>query len=94
MSPERGPRSDYRGWRIVGSMTTIGLTLALSVGIGIGLGLLLDRHFKTNWIVIPGTLLGVAAGFKQLIDAVIRANADQEAQEAEERQRRSETDTE
>ena len=69
-------------------MSTAGLTLALSVAIGVGVGVLLDRWLKTNWLVIVFTLFGVAAGFKQLIQTVIRANAEQERMEAEERQRR------
>jgi F0F1-type ATP synthase assembly protein I len=84
--PERPPQS--RGWRAAAMLSTVGLTLALSVGLGVGLGILLDRWLKTNWLVIVGTLLGVLAGFKQLIQTVIRANAEQEEAEAEERRSR------
>jgi hypothetical protein len=38
--------------------------------------------------VIIFTIVGVAAGFKQLIQAVIRANEEQEALDREERERR------
>ncbi len=70
-------------------LSTVGLTLAISVALGVGLGLLADRWLGTSWLVIVGALLGVAAGFKQLIQTVIRANEEQEAAEAEARRRRS-----
>ncbi len=88
MSQDRDPQGKYRGWRTAAMLSTAGLTLALSVGIGIGIGILLDRWLKTNWLVIVFTLIGVAAGFKQLIQTVIRASEEQEAQEAAEREAR------
>jgi len=87
MNEPPDPKSDLRGLRIAASLTTVGLQLAISVALGVGLGMLLDRWLKTNWMVIVGTLLGVIAGFKNLIEAVIRANKDQEELDAEERRR-------
>ena len=60
-------------------LSTVGLTLAISIGVGIGLGLLVDRWLHTKGIaVIIGALLGIAAGFKELIRAVVAANRDEE----------------
>jgi F0F1-type ATP synthase assembly protein I len=81
-----GSGRDFRSLRPAAMLATVGLTLALSVGVGIGLGLLLDHLFKTNWLVIVGALFGIAAGFKQLIQAVIRANREQEAADAEQQE--------
>ncbi len=87
MKREQEPEGRIRGLKVAAMLSTIGLTLAISIGLGIGLGILLDRWLGTNWIVIVGTLLGVIAGFQQMIRAVIRANAEQEALEVEERRR-------
>lgn len=84
MSQNSDPKQTIRRFRAVAMVSSVGLTLALSVGIGIGFGLLLDRWFHTNWLVIVFTLLGVVAGFQQLIRTVIQANAEQEAIDAEE----------
>ncbi len=86
MSEGGDRKPDYRGLKVAAMLSTVGLTLALSIGVGVGLGVLLDRWFKTNWLVIVFTILGVLAGFQQLIRAVIRANAEEEAA-AEERRR-------
>jgi len=86
MSEGRGPGRDFRALRIAASMTTIGLTLALSIGIGIWLGIWIDGKFKTHGIaVIIGALVGIGAGFKQLIQAVIRAGKEQDRIDAEDR---------
>ena len=88
MRSGRDPRRpDYRGWRIAASLSTVGLTLALSVAIGVGIGIWLDRKFGTAYWVIVFTFIGVIAGFRQLILAVIRAGREQDAAEAEDRNR-------
>ena len=76
-------RSERRsGWRMVAQLSTVGLTLALAVGIGIGLGWWLDQRFKTNGIlVIVGALIGIGAGFRELIRAAMRASREQEESE-------------
>lgn len=84
MSGDRDPKQTVRRFRAVAMLSSVGLTLALSVGIGIGIGLLLDRWLRTNWLVILFTILGVIAGFQQLIRTVIQANAEQERMDAEE----------
>jgi ATP synthase protein I len=80
MKKEEDGSAKYRGWRVAAQLSSVGLTLALSIGVGIGLGLLLDRWFNTGGIlVIIFTIVGVAAGFKQLIQTVIRAGKEQDA---------------
>lgn len=80
-------RSDRRsGWRMVAQLSTIGLTLAFAVAIGIGLGWWLDQRFKTNGIlVIVGALIGIGAGFRELIRGVIRASREQEEKDRQDR---------
>lgn len=82
MSEGRDPRADRDrpDWSALAMLSTVGLTLALSIGIGIGLGVLIDRWLHTKGIaVIIGALLGVTAGFRELISVVRRANREEEA---------------
>jgi F0F1-type ATP synthase assembly protein I len=84
----RGRR--IRNLRTAAMLSTVGLTMALSVAIGVAIGFLLDQAFKTNWLVIVFTVIGVIAGFKQMIQTVSRANEEQEALDREERARNPE----
>jgi ATP synthase protein I len=88
MSDNRGPVERYRGLRVAAMLSTAGLTLALSVVIGVAIGYFLDRWLNTRGImVIVFAIVGVVAGFKQLIQIVARANAEQEEADAAERRR-------
>lgn len=93
MNPGREPGRNGRTLRTLATLSVVGLTLALSIGVGIGIGLLLDRWFGTNWLVIVFTILGAIAGFRQLIQAVIRAGREQEAADAA-RRREADRDSE
>jgi F0F1-type ATP synthase assembly protein I len=89
MSPEgeRGPRSRAaRAMRAGLQASTIGLTLVLATVIGFGIGLGLDhlchtgfdnpRHVGVGWLTLLFTLLGVIAGFREMIRTVIRLSGD------------------
>lgn len=73
-------------------LLTVGMTFALSIVLGVLLGLALDRWLKTNWIVMVGALIGIAAGFQQLFKAVAQATRHEERLEREEREGRREQD--
>jgi F0F1-type ATP synthase assembly protein I len=88
MSDEESRSRRVRSLRTAAILSSAGLTLAFSVAIGAGIGYLLDRALGTTWLVIIFTIVGVAAGFKQFIQTVIRANEEQEALDREERERR------
>lgn len=79
------PESDEQrrqAWLNAAQLSTVGLTLALSIGVGVGLGVLADRHWKTEGkAVVIGTLLGIAAGFRELFRAVLKAARDQDRAE-------------
>lgn len=88
MNDNRDPVERYRSMRVAGMLSTAGLTLALSVVVGVALGYYLDRWLNTRGVlVIVFAIVGVIAGFKQLIQIVSRANADQDEAEAEEKRR-------
>jgi len=44
--------------------------------IGYVIGYLLDKEFQTTWMYIAGLILGIAAGFVQLIRQLMRDTND------------------
>ncbi len=69
---KREPR-DRREIRNAATLATGALTLATSVVVGVAMGYGLDRWLGTRWFVIVFAILGVIAGFVELIRAVVRA---------------------
>lgn len=61
-------------WRQVGMLAPLGLTLGAATAIGVGLGVLADRWLGSGpWGLILGLLLGVTAGFRQVVRDIRRA---------------------
>ncbi len=85
----RAPRAPFRAaaaaarWRATLILSAAGLTLAFSVAIGVLFGYWLDQRFKTTWWTPLVAILGVIAGFRELIRAVKNANAAQEEADRE-----------
>ena len=52
----------------------IGLAIPAATIAGLLLGTLLDRLFHTHWIFLVGLILGVIAGFYDIIRAVQQMN--------------------
>jgi F0F1-type ATP synthase assembly protein I len=89
MSPEgegnQGSRA-ARALRAGFQASTIGLTLVLATVIGFGIGLGLDhlfhtgfdnpRHVGVGWLTLLFTIIGVIAGFREMIRTVIRLSED------------------
>jgi F0F1-type ATP synthase assembly protein I len=89
MSPEedRKPQAQGTRWLRAGlQVSTIGLTLVMATIIGFGIGLALDHLFHTGfdkslqvgWFTIVFTLLGIIAGFREMIRTVIRLSEDED----------------
>jgi F0F1-type ATP synthase assembly protein I len=57
---------------MVGEYTTLAILLPASTLIGYLIGYLLDRAFHTHWLYIPFLILGIAAGFVQLVRQLLR----------------------
>ena len=57
-------------WTQVGEYTTLAIVLPVSTAVGYFMGVGLDRLFKTHFLYIVFLLLGIAAGFVQLIRQV------------------------
>ncbi len=60
---------DRRLYRLLGSLSTVGITLVVATVIGYFFGRFLDGLLGTSpWFTIIFLLFGIAAGFKNLYD--------------------------
>jgi len=60
---------DRRLFRLLGSLSTVGITLVVATVIGYYMGKYLDGVFGSSpWLTILFLLFGIAAGFKNLYD--------------------------
>jgi ATP synthase protein I len=58
---------DRRLIRMLGVLSTVGLTLVFSTVIGLFIGLKLDKWFGTSpWLTAVFLLIGIIAGFRNL----------------------------
>lgn len=57
---------------IVGEYLSLAVMLPMATFVGMAFGYLLDKAFHTHWIYIPGLILGIAAGFTQLVRQLMR----------------------
>ncbi|MGA2580403.1 MAG: AtpZ/AtpI family protein [Bryobacteraceae bacterium] len=61
---------------MVGEYTSLAFLLPAASLVGYAIGYLLDRAFHTHFLYIPFLILGIAAGFVQLIRQVLRDTRD------------------
>ena len=62
---------DRKFFRMIGVLSTVGITLVAATVIGFYAGYALDRFFGTSpWLMLVFLVLGIAAGFKNLFDQV------------------------
>jgi F0F1-type ATP synthase assembly protein I len=61
---------------LVGKYTSLAFMLPLATFVGYAIGYLLDKAFGTHFLYIPFLLLGIAAGFVQLIRQLMRDTHD------------------
>ena len=57
---------------LVGEYTSLAFLLPAATFVGYAIGYLLDRAFHTHFLYIPFLILGIAAGFVQLVRQVLR----------------------
>ena len=70
--------AEKKKWGVlVGEYTSLAFMLPTATFVGYTLGYLLDKAFATHWIYIPGLLVGIAAGFVQLIRHFLRDTRDE-----------------
>jgi len=64
---------DRKLFRMLGALSTVGITLVVATVIGYYAGHYLDGLFNTTpWFTLGFLLLGIAAGFKNLYDQTRR----------------------
>jgi F0F1-type ATP synthase assembly protein I len=61
---------------LVGEYTALAFMLPAATFVGYAIGYGLDRVFGTDWLYIPFLILGIAAGFVQLIRQLMRDTKD------------------
>jgi F0F1-type ATP synthase assembly protein I len=61
---------------LVGEYTSLAFLLPVSALVGYAIGYVLDRQFGTKWLYIPFLILGIAAGFVQLVRQLMRDTKD------------------
>jgi F0F1-type ATP synthase assembly protein I len=67
-----------KSWPVlVGEYTSLAFMLPIATLIGYAIGYGLDKAFHSDWIYIPGLLLGIAAGFVQLVRQLMRDTRDE-----------------
>ena len=59
-------------WVQVSRYSQLALTLPAALVVGWLIGVALDRWLHTTWLYLAGILLGIAAGFIELIRTVLR----------------------
>jgi F0F1-type ATP synthase assembly protein I len=67
---DSGQRENF--WVQVSRYSQVALTLPAALVVGWLIGAALDRWLHTTWLYLAGILLGIAAGFVELIRTVLR----------------------
>jgi F0F1-type ATP synthase assembly protein I len=57
---------------LVGEYTSLAFMLPAATLVGYAIGYLLDKAFHTHFLYIPFLILGIAAGFVQLVRQLMR----------------------
>lgn len=71
-----GPNGEKKLLATLGRYTGLAFVLPASTVVGYGIGYLLDRAFGTGFLKVVFLLLGIAAGFVQLIREVQKEPGD------------------
>lgn len=76
-----------RPWKEYGRYGTVGIELVISLLVGLFLGKWADERWNTApWLTLLGLVVGVYAGFRQLLATTRRMQRDMEAQDRAERE--------
>lgn len=67
MADEKKDRNLKKDWVGAEKYVQLGIMLPAAVFIGWIVGAALDRWLHTHWLTLVGLLLGIAAGFVQLV---------------------------
>ena len=70
-------KSEKQSWVDIEKFVQLGILLPAATFIGWLLGTLLDKWLGTSWLYLVGLLLGIAAGFVQLVRVAMRESSKQ-----------------
>jgi F0F1-type ATP synthase assembly protein I len=66
-----------KSWPVlVGEYTSLAFMLPVCTMVGFAIGYLLDGQFGTSWVRFAGLVVGIVAGFVQLIRQLMRDTKD------------------
>lgn len=72
MQPNSQEPKDKSNWAQVANYAQLGFIFPAATVVGWLIGLGLDHVLHTTWLYIPGLILGIVAGFVELIRMVLR----------------------
>lgn len=74
MSADKPP-SDKNLWLQIARYSQLGLVLPAATFVGWLIGVALDKWLHTTWLYLAGLLLGIVAGFVELIRTVMSSES-------------------
>jgi len=75
MQPSSQEPKDKNNWAQIANYAQLGFIFPAATVVGWLIGLGLDHLLHTTWLYIPGLILGIVAGFVELIRTVSRSGA-------------------
>jgi len=63
-------------WEMAGRYTALAMLLPAATFVGYAIGYVLDRWLGTKWIYLPCLLVGIAAGFVELVRELLKDTRD------------------
>ena len=72
MRPDPEEPKDKNNWGQIANYAQLGFIFPAATVVGWLIGLGLDHLLHTTWLYIPGLILGIVAGFVELIRMVSR----------------------
>ena len=72
MQPSSQAPKDKNNWAQIANYAQLGFIFPAATVVGWLIGLGLDHLLHTTWLYIPGLILGIVAGFVELIRMVSR----------------------
>lgn len=71
-------RQEKNWWVLMGRYSHIAFVLPASLFVGWLIGAALDRWLRTGWIYLLGLILGIVAGFVELVRTLLRAEREED----------------
>ena len=75
--PDEKPNSDKKLWLQLARYSQLGLVLPAATFVGWLIGVALDKWLHTTWLYLAGLLLGIVAGFVELIRTVMSSQSNE-----------------